>query len=71
MITGPLIDSVPVTVSLDSYFDANAHLGYKINEQLSVFGKVNNIANQDYQRWMNFPVQSIQFLAGATYQFDF
>jgi len=32
---------------------------------------VNNIANQNYQRWMNFPVQGIQFLAGATYQFDF
>jgi len=66
-----LIDSVPVNVTLDSYFDANAHLGYKINDQLSVFGKVNNIANQGYERWLNFPVQSIQVLAGATYQFDF
>ena len=27
--------------------------------------------NQDYNRWTNFPVQGIQFLAGATYQFDF
>ncbi|GAB4163357.1 MAG: TonB-dependent receptor [Winogradskyella sp.] len=58
-------------ITLDSYFDANAHLGYKINDQLSVFGKVNNILNQDYQRYLNFPVQGIQFLAGATYQFDF
>lgn len=58
-------------ISLDSYFDLNAHVGYKINDQLSVFAKANNIANQDYQRWLNFPVQGIQFLAGATYQFDF
>ena len=70
-VFGTLILVDPVTITLDSYFDANAHLGYKINEQLSVFAKVNNIANQDYQRWMNFPVQGIQFLAGATYQFDF
>ena len=70
-VTGSLIFMEPISVTLDSYFDANAHLGYKINDQLSVFGKVNNIANQDYQRWMNFPVQGIQFLAGATYQFDF
>jgi hypothetical protein len=70
-IVGTLIFEPPTTITLDSYFDANAHLGYKINEQLSVFGKVNNIANQNYQRWMNFPVQGIQFLAGATYQFDF
>ncbi len=70
-VTGTLIGVQPVTVTLDSYFDANAHLGYKINGQLSVFGKVNNIANQNYERWLNFPVQGIQFLAGATYQFDF
>ncbi len=60
-----------VTVILDSYFDANAHLGYKINDQFSVYAKANNIANQDYQRYLNFPVQGIQFLAGATYKFDF
>lgn len=70
-IVGTLIFEAPTTITLDSYFDANAHVGYKVNGQLSVFGKVNNIANQDYQRWLNLPVQGIQFLAGATYQFDF
>lgn len=70
-VTGTLIFVEPVTITLDSYFDANAHVGYKVNDQFSVFAKVNNIANQNYQRWMNFPVQGIQFLAGATYQFDF
>lgn len=63
--------STPQTVVLDSYFDANVHLGYHVNEQLSVFAKANNLANDAYQRWQNFPVQSIQFLAGATYKFDF
>ena len=58
-------------VTLDSFFDANAHLGYHINSQLSIFAKANNIANNAYQKWQNFPVQSIQFLAGATYKFDF
>ncbi|MDP5158706.1 MAG: TonB-dependent receptor [Flaviramulus sp.] len=58
-------------VTLDSFFDANAHLGYHINNQLSIFAKANNIANNAYQKWQNFPVQSIQFLAGATYKFDF
>ncbi len=70
-IVGTLVFNPPTTVTLDSYFDLNAHAGYKIIDQLSVFAKANNIANQDYQRWLNFPVQSIQFLAGATYQFDF
>ena len=61
----------PMTVTLDSYFDANAHLGYKINDRLSVYGKANNIGNQLYEKWLNYPVQGIQILAGATYQFDF
>lgn len=70
-LNDPLINSTPFTVILDSYFDANAHLGYHINDQISVFAKANNINNKAYQRWQNFPVQSIQFLAGATFKFDF
>ena len=61
----------PFTMTLDSFFDANLHLGYHITDQFSVFAKGNNLGNQGYQRWQNFPVQSIQFLAGATYKFDF
>ena len=59
------------TMALESYFDANVHLGYRINDQWSVYAKANNIANQDYKRWMNFQVQGLQFLAGTTYKFDF
>ncbi|MGX7668393.1 TonB-dependent receptor [Flavobacterium pedocola] len=59
------------TVTLDSYFDLNAHLGYKYNERLTGFLKLNNIANQQYERWMNYPVQGFQFLIGANYKFDF
>lgn len=68
---GTLVLPNPLTVTLDSYFDANAHVGYRISDQISAFAKVNNIANQDYQRWFNYKVQGIQFLVGATYQFDF
>lgn len=68
-------DNVPAllgqSITLDSYFDANAHVGYRFDDQLSFFAKVNNIANQDYQRWLNTPVQGIQFLVGVSYQFDF
>lgn len=70
-LNDPLISTTPFTVTLDSYFDANVHVGYHINDQLSVYAKGNNLGDQGYQRWQNFPVQSIQFLAGATYKFDF
>ncbi|MEO1012568.1 MAG: TonB-dependent receptor [Bacteroidota bacterium] len=58
-------------VELDSFFDANAHLGYRYNDQLSIFLRTHNIANNNYQRWTNFPVQGFQLMAGATYKFDF
>lgn len=58
-------------VTLDSFFDANAHAGYRFNEQLSIFVKASNIANNNYQRWANFRVQGFQALAGVSYKFDF
>ena len=70
-LEGTLMPTDFVPTTLDSYFDANVNVGYHVNDQLSVFAKANNIANDAYQKWQNFPVQSIQFLAGATYKFDF
>lgn len=58
-------------VTLKSYFDLNAHVGYRYNERLTGFLKLNNIANQDYERWINYPVQGFQFLVGASYKFNF
>lgn len=57
--------------TLKSYFDANAHVGYKHNDRLTGFLKFNNIANQQYQKWLNYPVQGIQVMLGASYKFDF
>ncbi len=67
----PLPSFVQETVTLDSYFDLNAHIGYKYNARLTAFLKGNNLANQQYNRWANFPVQGIQVLLGANYKFDF
>ncbi len=58
-------------VTLDSYFDANAHVGYKHNERLTGFLKLNNIANQAYEKWLDYPIQSFQVMLGASYKFDF
>lgn len=71
-IQNTLPPQFPATIiTLDSYFDANAHVGYRFNDQLSIFVKASNIANNDYQRWANFRVQGFQALAGVAYKFDF
>jgi outer membrane receptor protein involved in Fe transport len=58
-------------ITLKSYFDLNAHVGYKYGERWTFFLKGNNLANQDYQRWFNYSVQGLQILAGANYKFNF
>ena len=57
--------------TLDAYFDANLNVGYRHNERLTAFVKANNIANQAYEKWLNYPVQQFQVLLGASYKFDF
>ena len=58
-------------ITLKNYFDLNAHVGFKYSERLSFFLKGNNLANQNYQRWLNYPVQGLQILGGASYKFGF
>jgi outer membrane receptor protein involved in Fe transport len=69
-INNPFFSDVR-TITLDSYFDMNANVGYKFNERLTIFLKGNNLFNQSYERWMNFPAQQIQVVLGANYKFDF
>lgn len=56
--------------TLDSYIDANAHVGYRVNDRLSIFAKGSNLLGENYEKWQHFPVQGIQGLLGATYKFD-
>jgi outer membrane receptor protein involved in Fe transport len=59
------------TITLDSYFDVNAHVGYKHNDRLTGFIRANNITNQAYEKWLNYQVQGFQIVVGANYKFDF
>lgn len=72
LITGvsDLSDPLQEVVTLKSYFDINANVGYHYNERLTAFVKLNNLTGQNYQKWMYYPVQGFQFLLGATYKFN-
>lgn len=58
-------------VTLDSYVDLNANLGYRFNDRLSIFARGNNLLGENYERWVDYPVLGVQVMAGATYKFDF
>ena len=71
-LLNPLVDLDPhFTTTLDSYFDVNAHIGFKYSDRLTAFLRANNIANQAYQKWLDYPVQGFQVVLGANYKFDF
>ena len=61
----------PSPVTLDSFFDLNAHVGFKYSDRLTAFLKANNITNNGYQKWLDYPVQGFQVVLGANYEFDF
>lgn len=61
----------PETTNIKGYFDANLNIGYNHSDRLTGFLKFNNIANQSYQKWLNYPVQALQIVLGASYKFDF
>lgn len=63
--------TTPGPITLDGYFDLNANLRYKHNDRFTAFLKANNILNNDYQKWLNYPVQGFQVMVGGNYKFDF
>ncbi|TDE54460.1 TonB-dependent receptor [Flavobacterium sp. GT3P67] len=67
--TGSTANSAAVT--LKSYFDVNANVGFKYSERLTAFARANNITNNAYQKWLNYPVQGFQVILGVNYKFDF
>jgi hypothetical protein len=63
-------NAVPLEIDLDAFVDANVHFGYHLNNRLSFFVKGSNLFGDTYQKWVNYQVQGIQVLAGASYKFD-
>ena len=57
--------------TLKSYFDVNANVGFKYSDRLTAFARANNITNNAYQKWQNYPVQGFQVMLGVNYKFDF
>ena len=49
--------------------DANLGFEYRYNKRISAFVQFNNLANQKYMRWYNYPVYGFQVLGGVTFGF--
>jgi hypothetical protein len=57
------------TYQLNNTFVLNAGMQYTISEHWTFWGKGENLLDQQYQRWANYPSLGIQFIAGIQYKF--
>ena len=62
-------EAVVVPQKIKGAFDLGAGFEYRINRMVSAYADVNNILNQHYQRWYEYPVQGILVMAGAKLSF--
>lgn len=55
---------------LDAGKDLSAGLEFKIRKNISLWTQFNNIFNQEYQRWNQYPVYGFNFVGGVVFSFD-
>ncbi len=54
---------------LNNTFVLNAGVQYTISDQWTFWGKGENLLDQQYQRWANYPSLGVQIVAGIQYKF--
>jgi outer membrane cobalamin receptor len=54
---------------LKDVFDLSLGADYKVNDQITAFALIDNVACQKYQLYYNYPVTGIQFFAGVKLRF--
>ncbi|MEJ8755374.1 hypothetical protein WG947_00075 [Pontibacter sp. H259] len=58
-----------VTQETDNIIDLNLKADYKFTNTFTVFLMANNILGNKYERFVNYPVKSINVIGGVTYSF--
>ena len=54
---------------LKDVFDLSLGADYRVNDQITAFALLDNVACQKYQLYYNYPVTGIQFFAGVKLRF--
>ncbi len=56
-------------IDLNSFVDLNLNLDYKATDRFSVFLKLNNLFNKEYEKYIGYPVRGASFKVGGKYRF--
>ena len=57
------------TEKLKNVFDLSFGADYKVNDQITAFALIDNVACQKYQLYYNYPVTGLQFFGGVKLKF--
>ena len=56
-------------VTLPAIWDLNMKIDYFLGKQVSAFVSLNNILGKNYERYLYYPQQGLNFLGGVSYSF--
>ncbi|MBC7399499.1 MAG: TonB-dependent receptor, partial [Mucilaginibacter sp.] len=56
-------------IDISSFADLSGSVEYKVNKQISIFGRVNNILNSTNQTWVHYPDYGFNIFGGASFSF--
>jgi hypothetical protein len=56
-------------IKLDAIIDLNFKFTYLISDHFDVFVSANNVLSNNYQRYLYYPTQGVNFLGGLSYSF--
>jgi hypothetical protein len=66
------IEVAPNTINattLKGFVDLNLGLDYRYTKNISLFVNLNNLTNNEYERWVNLPVYGFNVMGGLTVSF--
>ena len=58
-----------VAEKMKGWLDLGLGAEYRINQRFSAFVKLNNLLNQGYEKWYNYPVQKLNVMVGIGFSF--
>lgn len=57
-------------INLNNTFVLNAGMQFNLSKKWTIWAKGENLLDQQYQRWANYPSLGVQFIAGVQYKFS-
>jgi len=61
--------SLPSEITLDPFVDINLGVDYQLKDNFTVFLKLTNLLNHNYEIYYNYPTQGINVMAGIKFKF--